>query len=422
MEARGKYLTANLPPHAGLVALCDCSFSQIDSVKNPKGDFKQPLALFSKGDGKRCSSYQDYRVMLDREKLDGVMISTPDHHHALPTMLACQREMDVYIEKPLSLTIAEGRAMVNMARRHKRVVQVGSQQRTMEVNRFACEFVRDGKLGEVRLVQMPNYPGPVRYKSLISHPKPGPAPSDLDWNLFCGPTPLRVYNQDLWVKDAYKYGYLTWRGWDLFRSYSGHLTTNWGGHSVDMVQYALGMDNSGPVKIALRTNEIDRYVDDMWHDKTPPLGTIKDDREDKLRFAPISMTYATGTELRFEPGVKDIIFHGTKGKLHVSRNTYRADPKDLLPPPDATEQSKWTGEGNVARPHIENWLDCMRTRKKTNAPIEAGHRTATICHLANIARELARPLTWNPEQERFRSDTANQLLSRERREGFELPS
>ena len=419
--ARGKYLTANLPPDARITCICDCSLSRMQSLIQPRGDFKEPLANFAKRDAAGCVTYQDYRVMLDREQLDGVIIATPDHHHALPTILACQRNFDVYVEKPLSLTIGEGRAMVKAATSHGRVVQVGSQQRTMQVNRFACEFIRNGKLGDVRLVQLRNYPGPARYESLIPDPKPQSTNSDIDWNLFCGPTPLRSYDRDLWIKDDYKRGFLTWRGWDLFRSYSGHLMTNWGGHGVDMVQYALGTDRSGPVRVEIRKDELDRFVDDMWHEKTPPLGSIDNDREDKLRFAPVSFYYADGTELRLDPTAREAIFHGSRGKMYLSRNQYSTEPNSLAPPPDPAEQAKWDGQGNVARPHLENWLACMRSRKQPHAPIEVGHRTATICHLANIARELGSGFNWDPKTERSNSAKVNALLDRERRKGFELP-
>ena len=418
---RGKYLIANLPDEAKVTALCDCSLSQINSVRNPRHEFALPLARFAASDAPKCATHQDYRIMLDRERLDAVIIAAPDHHHALPTMLACERGMDVYVEKPLSLTIAEGRAMVRSAKMHKRVIQVGSQQRTMAVNRFACEFIRDGGLGKVNRVQLRNFPGPMRYEALKRSPQRSPPPSDLDWDLFCGPTTPKPYDRDLWVKDAYKCGFLTWRGWDLFRSFSGHLMTNWGGHSVDMVQYALGMDHTGPIRVEIHKEEIDKYVDDMWHEKTPPLGTIDDDRSDKLRFAPVSMHYANGVEVRFDPSVRQTVFHGERGKLFLSRNKYRTEPANLAPPPDPIAQAKWEGEGHIARPHLQNWLACIRSRDTPNAPIEVGHRTATACHLANIARELGSTLNWNPETERFDSPSANALLSRERRRGFELP-
>lgn len=415
---RGKYLIANMPQTGRVVSLCDCSLSRIAQTREPKGEFVKPLAKFAESDAKRCATYQDYRQMLDREKLDAVMIATPDHHHALAAVLACQAELDVYVEKPLAVTIAEGRAIVDAAKRHKRIVQVGSQQRTMPVNRFACEFVRDGGIGKISRVELPNYPGPMSYERLAQQP----IPEDLDWNLFLGPTPLRRHHRKLWVKDEFKDGNLLWRGWDLWRDYSGHLMTNWGAHSVDMVQYALGMDNSGPVEIWPQKELIKASLADRWIEKTPPIGALENRAADTMRFCPVSMRYANGVELRFDPAATETIFHGERGKFFISRNKYRAEPADLVRAPDPREQDKWKGAGHVARPHIENWLDCISTRKTPNAPVEVGHRSVTVCHLANIARELGRPLRWDPQKEEFIGDEqANDRLDRPRRKGFELP-
>lgn len=420
---RGKYLIANMPESARVVSLCDCSLANVENTRNPTGNMKEPLAKFAKTDARRVSIYQDYRKMLDQEKLHAVVIAAPDHHHAQAMMLGCQAGLDVYCEKPMSLTIAEGRAMVAAATKYSRVVQVGSQQRTMQVNRTGCEFVRAGGLGKISLVQLRNFPSPLRYDGRFPEER---VPKTLDWDLFCGPTDLRTYNRKLWVKDAFKVGYLTWRGWDLFKSYSGHLMTNWGAHSIDMVQYALGMDHTGPIEISPDIELLDQFdnrIDDRWHEKTPPLGTVADKRADQMRFCPISMRYSNGTIIQFDPTTKETVFHGERGKLYMSRNKYRTDPEGLAPPIDPAEQAKWMGEGHVARPHLTNWIEAVQTRGVPNAPVSVGHRTATICHLGNIVRELGRRLRWNPESERFTGDEdANQLLSRPRRKGFELPS
>lgn len=420
---RGKYLIANMPPSARVVALCDCSLEQIESTRNPEGSLKKPLSKFSATDAKACSIYQDYRQMFDREKLDAVVIAAPDHHHAQAMVLACQAGLDIYCEKPLAVTIAEGRAMVNAAKKYRRIVQVGSQQRTMEVNRVGCEFIRDGGLGKVSLVQLRNFPSPMPYDGRFAEES---IPKSLDWDLFCGPTPLQSYSKHLWMKDAYKLGYLTWRGWDLFRDYSGHLMTNWGAHSVDMVQCALGTDNTGPIEMWPEVElleDFENQIDDRWHEKTPPLGTLADKRRDRMRFCPVSMRYAGGTVIRFDPTVTQTVFHGERGQLSMARNKYLTEPDGLAPPIDLEEQARWKGEGHVARPHLANWIDAVQTRGVPNAPIEVGHRTATICHLGNIVREVGRPLTWDPQAERFdNDDEANQLLSRPRRRGFELPS
>lgn len=209
-------------------------------ILQPKGTFAPVLQQFKERDADKCATYQDYRRMFDREKLDAVIIATPDHHHTLAAMLALQAGLDVYLEKPLTVCIREGRLLVQMVKQTGRVLQVGSQQRTMEINRFACEFIRDGGLGRISKVELPCYPGPISQPISTEEAPVG----EIDWELFCGPTALRPYHRNLWMKEDFKVGDLLWRGWDLFRDYSGHLMTNWGAHSVDMVQLALGRDGS----------------------------------------------------------------------------------------------------------------------------------------------------------------------------------
>jgi hypothetical protein len=386
--------------------------------------------------------------MMDREKLDAVIIAAPDHHHVLAAMLACEAGLDVYVEKPLSLTIAEGRKLADIVKRTGRVVQVGSQQRTMEVNRFACEFVRDGGLGRVSKIKLSNYPGPLLHANAVrDNLLPGtydtayqlpeePVPAGLDWNLFCGPTDMRPYNHRLCVKDEFRVGGLLWRGWDLWRDYSGHIMTNWGAHNVDMAQYALGRDGSGPVEIWPVQPASVRAIANVWSHKTPPPGEVGGLTRgvrgshtltatiDERRFWPVFMRYDDGVELQFVLGPDYLVIHGERGKMTMKRNHFEVDPPDLVtegPGPEA--KAAWTGQGIVARPHIENWLACVQTRNSPNAPVEVGHRTVTICHLANLARELNRKLRWDPAEERFIDDQeANRLLDRARRKGFELPA
>ena len=395
---RGRQLISNLPAGGQVVALCDCATSRVADAMNPNKKYDIPLEKFREQDAERCAVYQDYRQMLEREPLDAVMVATPHHHHAQCVVLACQAGLDVYVEKPLTLTIAEGRAIVRAVQKYERVLQVGSQQRTMEMNRFPCEFVRDGGIGKVSRVELPCYPGPLRYEGLPAEA----VPRTLDWDLFCGPTEFRPHNRKLWVKDVFKINGKLWRGWDKWRSYSGHLMTNFAAHTVDMVQYALGMDGSGPVEIWPMT---EGHTGDM-------------------QTCPVAMRYANGTLLQFLPTATNAVFHGERGKLFLRRNWFRTDPPELVTnPPDPKLAERWRGPGWVARPHIKNWLDCMRSRQLPNAPAEVGHRSATVCNLAGIARELRRRLHWNPIEERFAGDDeANQLLGRPRRNGFELPT
>lgn len=427
---RGKYLIGNLPESARVTAICDCATSRMADTLEPRNEFTKILASFRDRHATHCKTHQDYRRMLDQEQLDAVIIATPDHHHVQAAMLALQAGLDVYVEKPLSLTIREGRLLADMVKKTGRVLQVGSQQRTMEFNRFACEFVRDGGLGKVRRVDGPNYPGPISEFRFPAEP----IPSGLDWDQFLGPRPVRPHNRKLWVKDEFKIGDLMWRGWDLFRDFSGHLMTNWGAHNVDMIQYALGMDGSGPVKIAPLSfdtrDDQDRDVDEAalerdwttkWHDKTPrPEGLFRD----ASRFRPVTMQYADGTILNFLPNVSTATFYGERGTMEISRNKFVTEPVDLVTDaPDPSVAAKWKGSVYVARPHLENWMDCIETRHTPNAPVEVGHRSVTVCHLANIVRELNRPLEWNPAEEQFIGDAAaNARLDRPRRQGFELPT
>lgn len=430
---RGKYLIGNLPPSVTVGAICDCASLRIASVMEPKGDFTKVLAQFTQADAAKCATFQDYRRLLDRAKskdtLDAVVIATPDHHHAQAAILALQAGLDVYLEKPLTVTIREGRLLADAVKRTGRVLQVGSQQRTMEVNRFACEFIRNGGLGRISKVELPNYPGPLPMPSLEQEPAFG----GVDFDLFCGPAPLRPHHRQLWMKEDFKVGDLLWRGWDLFRDYSGHLMTNWGAHTVDMVQLALGRDDTGPVEVrAVEPNSVTELWP-HWKSKTPaPMGHSATSSHDR-RFWPVTMKFADGIELHFTPwdsthagslhnGPDFIVFYGEKGRLRMRRNHFETDPAGLISSgSDAAAIDKWKGGGHVARPHLENWLDAIRDGAPLNAPVEVGHRTVTICHLANISRDLNRPLRWDPVLEQFSEDAAaNETLTRPRRNGFSL--
>ena len=418
---RGKYLIGNLPESAQVTSICDCATSRMAETLEPKKEFAEVLGGFRDQQAAHCKTYQDYRRLIDGEKLDAVIIATPDHHHVQAAMTALQAGLDVYLEKPISVTIREGRMLADMVKKTGRVLQAGSQQRTMEINRFACEVIRDGGLGKVTRVDCPNYPGPISRSDF-----PAEAIHDgLEWDLFVGPTPIRPHNRKLWVKDEFEVGDLLWRGWDLFRDYSGHLMTNWGAHNIDMVQYALGMDNSGPVRIAplhgITEAALEKDWEKKWQKKTPrPEGTFID----ASRFSPVTMTYANGTVLNFLPDVKTATFYGERGTMEVSRNRFFTDPVDLVTDGlDPAIAERWEGGGHVARPHLQNWLDCIRSKKTPNASAEIGQRSITVCHLANIVREVNHPLSWNPAEERFENDDeANALLDRPRRKGYELPT
>jgi predicted dehydrogenase len=338
--------------------------------------------------GNQCEVFSDYRRLLDRKDIDAVVISTPDHWHALTTIHACQAGKDVYCEKPLSLTIVEGRKMVEAARAGNRIVQTGSQQRSAPEFRRACELVRNGALGKLQsiLVGIPkcNHAGqPV--------PDSEP-PSGFDYDFWLGPAPQRPYNE----KRVHYYFRFFW-------DYSGGQMTNFGAHHLDIAQWALGMDASGPVAVE-GTGE---FHPQKWHEVT-----------EKCR---VTHTYAGGTKVivgQEQAGIPvGVTFVGDKGKLFVNRGKLTAEPKEL-----ADYQLK---DGDVrlyeSRDHYQNFLACIKSREKPICDVEIGHRSATVCHLGNIAIRLGRKLAWDPDKEQFvGDDEANRWLSRPYRSPWAL--
>lgn len=366
---RARQLMDQIPVPAKIVAIADCYKDRMtETLRQKKTNWK---------------TYHDYRQMFDKEQLDAVVVATPDHGRTLPCIVACQAGLDVYAEKPLTAYIREGRILVEQARKHKRIFQVGTQQRTMELNQFCCDFVRSGKLGKLKYVQAVNYTGPRRYQGLPEEP----VPSGDDWDMWCGPTELRKFNKQL---------QFSWMQW---RAYSGGEMTNWGAHGVDQIQSALGKSLTGPSV--------------LWPESPGPNGKV-------------SMKYEDGTLVRFELDkgpVGGAIFVGEDAKMEVNRNRYATNPVDFVKDaPDPEVQRKWEGPGWTAGPHLANWLDCIKTRKTPNADVEVGHRSVSVCHLVNITRELGRKLWWDAKEEEFLNDKeANTLLDRPRRSGYELP-
>jgi predicted dehydrogenase len=367
---RARQLIDQVPAGAKVVALADCYIKwAIDTAKERKANW---------------AVYQDYRQMLDNEKLDAVIVATPDHGRTLPCIAALQAGLDVYAEKPLTAYVREGRVLVDAVRKHERILQVGTQQRTMEINRFCCEFVRDGKLGRIKRVSAVNYPGPKPISGLAEEP----IPEGNNWDMWCGPTKLRPFNAKLQF------------AWGQWRDYSGGEMTNWGAHGVDQIQWALGQSLTGPTE--------------LWPEEPGAEGKV-------------SMRYADGTLVNFErkdAPMGGAVFIGEDCKMEINRNRFATNPPDFVKDaPAAAVQEKWEGEGWIARPHIQNWLDCIKTRQLPNADVEIAHRSITVCHLLNITRELNRRVRWDPDNEKFiDDDEANLLLDRPRRSGYELPN
>jgi predicted dehydrogenase len=368
---RSRQLMDQVPAGGRLVALADCYPKRAQDAANERKS-KWPV-------------YQDYLEMFDKERLDAVIIGTPDHARTLPCIRAVQAGLDVYAEKPLTAYVREGRVLVDAVRRHKRIFQVGTQQRTMEINRFCCEYIRDGKIGTVEKVEGVNYPGPRRYEGLPEEP----VPEGDDWNTWCGPTELRPFNNQL------QFAWMQWR------DYSGGEMTNWGAHGIDQIQWALGKDGTGPTE--------------LWPESPGGNGVVAMKYEDGL----------TVTFNRNGAPLGGAVFFGSDCKMEINRNRFATNPADFVKdaPDPAQQDATWEGPGWIARPHIQNWLDCIKSRKLPNADVEIGHHSITVCHLLNITRELGRKLQWDPEKEQFvGDDEANKLLDRPRRAGFELPT
>lgn len=362
---------------------------------------------------------QDYRRLLERKDIDAIITATPEHWRILIVLHACQAGKDLYVEKPITLTIKEGRWMVEATRKYGRVFQSGSQQRSDPLDIVACEFVRKGGLGKIHKVVASNYPTCWDYQI------PGqPAPPELDWNMWCGPAPLVPYNECLYVPR--EKGPIA-PGWLSLRPHSGGEVTGWGAHGYDMIQYALGMDNSGPVEIWTVGGKFN-----------PPVYTKPESKKrgDEICSKPlVYFKYANGvvvepdqTPARSQkkkggddesgPGKAPpfgAIFYGEKGWLKIDRGRVDSNPEDIY-------ENLMKSRGSDKAGHIGNWLACIKSRQRPTADVEVGHRSATVCHLVNIARWTGRKLRWDPAKEEFIGDAAaNQYLDRERRKGFEVP-
>lgn len=383
-----------------LVAVADCYVARCYN-SDPRQQRATPL-----NEGwERWAKYDSYQKMLDKEKLDAVWVQTTTHARARAAIHAMQAGVDVYAEKPIHLTVEEGRAMVRAARKYNRVFQAGSQQRSMPINRYASELVRTGKIGKIKTVQVCNYmPGLV----WMPPPEAHALPEGLDWDEWCNQTELRPYHPTLH------------RGWSNYVHFDdggeSWGVSGWGTHGLDQVQCALGMDRTGPTEIWTEDRETKDLAD--W-----PL--IKDAGFRHLvRRKPVVLKFATGTEVRLEEPGKNShsqlggIFVGEKGTIEIVRGDYTANPPELRKgSPDVLPEGK--GEDV---PHLRNFVDCVRSRKVTNADVETAHRATTLCHLVSICRLLDRKLRWDPVAERFVGDAeANAMLSRPRRKGYELP-
>jgi predicted dehydrogenase len=334
---------------------------------------------------KGCAVTVDFREILARKDVDAVCIATPDHWHAIPLIEACKAGKDVYCEKPLTLTIAEAKLCIDAARKHGRIVQTGSQQRSNVFGNFreAVEIIRSGRVGKIRSVSV-GVGGPSVPCDLPEEPlEPG-----LDWDRWLGAAPQRPYNSVLSPRGVHNH----FPNWRSYREYSGGGHTDMGAHHYDIAQWALGMDGSGPVEII------------------PP--------EDPKATTGVRYLYENGVEM-VHGGPDGCVFTGALGKLHITRGRLASEPESIVKDP--------LGAGDVhlekSPGHHRNWIDCIRSRKAPVAEVEIGARTVTIVHLGNIAYWNHQRLRWDPKEWKFVGDAAVQKwLDRERRDPWQLPT
>lgn len=339
-----------------------------------------------------CDAYVDYREVLGRPDIDAVEVCTPDHWHAIPVIAACKAGKDIYCQKPLSLTIAEGRAMSYAVSKSGVVFQTGSQQRSDSRFRRACELVRNGRIGALKRVRVGLPSGRIDYAKTGDHKKPEPVPSGFEYDLWLGPAPeapyapARCHVNFRWIYD-----------------YSGGQVTDWGGHHPDCAQWGMGTELTGPVLI--RNAKAVFEPDPLWNTAT------------EYSFEAV---YENGVSMLVSNRERmGVTFEGTEGKIYVDRGKLEAEPKALL-------DSKIGPDGvhlYQSDDHFRNFIDCVLSRGPTAAPVEVAHRSITICHLGNIAMRLGRDsLRWDPRTERIiGDDEAAKMLSRPYRDPWRLP-
>ena len=385
IQAKGHLNAFVRTPEVKVLAVCDVDTTRRDNAKKIADDWYSTDTTY-----KGCDAYKDFRELLDRKDIDAVLVGTPDHWHAHISTEAVKHGKDVYCEKPLTLTISEAKNLIDSVRKHKRVFQTGSQQRSDKEFRVACEAVQNGRIGKVKQVYV-SVGGPSKPCDLTEEPlEPG-----LDWEMWLGQAPERPYNSILSPRGVHNF----FPNWRLYREFSGGGMTDLGAHHFDIAQWGLGMDKSGPIEII------------------PPT--------DPSKGIGVRYIYANGVEM-IHGGYKDqdgvdrggVHFIGENGVIHVDRGQLRSWPENIVTDPLGTSE-----KGLFQSPgHHQNWYDCIKSREKPICDVEIGARSATVCHLGNLAYWNGRKLKWDPERWHFVNDKeADTWRDRKRRDPWSLP-
>ena len=384
LRYQGSVIANKAQQHGDIVAVCDVDSHVRDASRSAFGG--------------TARAFEDYRDLLDRKEVDVVTIGTPDHWHAKMLIDACRAGKDVYCEKPLTLTIDEGKQIRKAVQETGRVVQVGSWQRSDHRFRLAIEMVRAGRIGQLQHVDV------VLGKNKTGGPfAVHPVPNHFNWNLWQGQTPDVSYLPER--------SHYTFRWW---QEYSGGQMTDWGAHHLDIAQWGI---NSLPVEV----QGVAKYP------------TITDGYNVAINFR-ADYKFANGVTMSvLDNGRNGIMFNGSSGRIFVNRGTLAGRPVEMLPS-NPLPREDWTAYAadNLERPeragkldaiinHMGNFFDCVEFRATPISDAESQHRSVSTCHLGNIAMQVEQRLTWDPEREVFvGNDAANGLLTREQRTGFEV--
>jgi predicted dehydrogenase len=362
------------------VAVCDVDAGHRDTTANN---------INSKYDNRDCASYNDFRELIAREDIDAVSIGTPDHWHAIPAVAAARAKKDIFAEKPLAYSIAEGRAICDAVKQYRVVWQTGSQQRSDRRFRFACELVRNGRIGKVHTVRVGLPAGGSDRNGKAS--EPAAVPQGFDYDMWLGPAPWAAYCPDRC------HGNFRW-----MTDYSGGQITDWAGHHCDIAQWGMGTELTGPVEIEGGGRA---PQDGLWN-------TLYEYRF-VCNFAE-GFTMIVADNRKHRQGV---LFEGTDGWVYVRRGEIDAHPKSLLESEIGPDEIHLYQSTN----HKGNFIDCVRSRRETVAPAEVAQRSISIGHLGLTAMKLGRKLNWDPRKERFLNDQeANRFVARPMRSPWHL--
>ncbi len=401
-----------------IIAVCDLDKVRLEEAKQLT---ESATARFIGAPHTGVKMYDDYRELLANKEIDAVLIATPDHQHARLAIDAAWAGKDIYLEKPTSLTISEGRLMSNAMHATGRIMQIGSQQRSNREFRRACELVRSGRIGQLKTIEI-RLPGDPPG----GNPNPMPIPKNLNYDAWLGSTPKVHYTEDRVHPQTKPDGTANYDrpGWLRCEQFGAGMITGWGSHHFDIAHWAMDTEFTGPIEISATTT-FPAKGSGLWNVHGPYFS---------------EMLYANGVIVKgMEEGPNKpngLLFTGTEGWIFVSRGGERVTDSDPirvdsagrergpLSASDAKILSELTDDDvhlYVSTNHTRNWLDSIRSRALNITPAEVAHRSCTVCLLQQIAMHLKRKLYWDPKAERFINDKeANRWLSRPQRKGYEI--